>query len=51
MDELINKLDEAEERISKLKVNAKEIIQHESLRDKGIENGYKVNRTQKNLVK
>lgn len=34
MDGLINKLDKAEEKIAEKKVNAEEITQHESQRDK-----------------
>lgn len=39
MEGLINKLDKAEERISEMNIKAEEIIQHESQRDKAIENG------------
>lgn len=39
MGELMSKLSKAEERVSKLKVRAKETIEHESQRDKQTENG------------
>ena len=37
MNELINKFDNAEERISELEVNVEEITQNESQKDKGME--------------
>ena len=39
MNELINKFDKAEERISELEVSVEDITQNESQKDKGMENG------------